>query len=99
MRQLGARRQVLAVTHLAQVAACAHAQLLVAKALHQGQTTSEIRHVDGDDRVKEVARMLGGTITDSSRAHALGMIDAAAQDDARAAAAPNGKPRRKKEVA
>ncbi|MEY4764703.1 MAG: hypothetical protein RI907_1376 [Pseudomonadota bacterium] len=93
MRRLGERRQVLAVTHLAQVAACAHAQLLVAKSLQGGQTTSEIRPVEGDERVKEVARMLGGTITDSSRAHAQGMLDAAV-------ATSSGAPRkRKKELA
>jgi len=106
MRRLGARRQVLAVTHLAQVAACAHSQLLVAKALHQGQTCSEIRHVDADERVREVARMLGGTITDSSRAHAQGMLDAAVAADQTDQAKLNAKagrnppkPRRNKEVA
>jgi DNA repair protein RecN (Recombination protein N) len=104
MRRLGGRRQVLAVTHLAQVAACAHAQLLVAKALQQGQTCSEIRRVDGDERVREVARMLGGSITDSSRAHAQGMVDDAVQSDQAdliedLKPTASGRPRRKKEAA
>ncbi len=80
MRRLGHGRQVMAVTHLAQVAACAHQHLVVSKALSGGQTTSDIREVKADDRVREVARMLGGTITDTSRAHSQAMLDAASQD-------------------
>ncbi len=99
MRRLGASRQVLAVTHLAQVAACAHAQLLVAKSLQGGQTTSEIRPVQGEARLNEVARMLGGQLNDSSRAHAQGMLHAATEADALAAAPTGSKARRKKELA
>ncbi|MDI1260630.1 DNA repair protein RecN [Aquabacterium sp.] len=77
MQRLGASQQVLAVTHLAQVAACAHQHLVVSKALSQGTTTSDIREVSGEDRVREVARMLGGTVTDTSRAHAQVMVDTA----------------------
>ena len=77
MQRLGASQQVLAVTHLAQVAACAHQHLVVSKALSQGTTTSDIREVTAEDRVREVARMLGGTITDTSRAHAQVMVDTA----------------------
>jgi len=80
MRRLGLGRQVMAVTHLAQVAACAHQHLVVSKALSGGQTTSDIREVKADDRVREVARMLGGTITDTSRAHSQAMLDAASQE-------------------
>lgn len=80
MRRLGHGRQVMAVTHLAQVAACAHQHLVVSKALSGGQTTSDIREVKADDRVREVARMLGGTITDTSRAHSQAMLDAASQE-------------------
>lgn len=85
MQRLGRGRQVLAVTHLAQVAASAHQHLLVSKALSDGQTTSDIREVRSDERVKEVARMLGGTITDTSRAHAQAMLDAASRHDAQTA--------------
>jgi DNA repair protein RecN (Recombination protein N) len=60
MKQLGASAQVLAVTHLAQVAACADGHFVVAKALQGGQTLSSVRPVDGEARVAEVARMLGG---------------------------------------
>lgn len=81
MQQLGRDRQVLAVTHLAQVAACAHQHLVVSKALTAGQTSSDIRPVESDDRVKEIARMLGGVITDTSRAHAQAMLQSAREHD------------------
>ena len=81
MQRLGQGRQVLAVTHLAQVAASAHHHLVVSKALQGGQTTSDIRPVEGDDRTREVARMLGGAITDTSRAHAQAMLAQARELD------------------
>jgi DNA repair protein RecN (Recombination protein N) len=81
MQQLGRERQVLAVTHLAQVAACAHQHLVVSKAVTGGQTSSDIRPVASDDRVKEIARMLGGAITDTSRAHAQAMLQSAREHD------------------
>src|SRR5690606_39089433 len=77
MQRLGRDQQVLAVTHLAQVAACAHQHLVVSKALQDGQTNSDIRHVSGEDRLREVARMLGGSVTDTSQAHAQSMLDSA----------------------
>jgi DNA repair protein RecN (Recombination protein N) len=77
MQKLGVSHQVLAVTHLAQVAAHAHQHLLVSKALQGGQTTSDIRPVEGDERTREVARMLGGTVTETSRAHAAAMLSQA----------------------
>ncbi len=84
MQRLGMDRQVLAVTHLAQVAACAHHHLLVSKSLQGGQTTSDIRSVDDEARVQEVARMLGGTVSDTSLAHARVMLDTAGQAAAKA---------------
>ena len=100
MQRLGRDRQVLAVTHLAQVAACAHQHLVVAKAVHDGQTTSDIREVRDEVRTTEIARMLGGQITDTSRAHAQAMlITATAQDVADAAPATGKAPRKRKEAA
>ena len=89
MQQLGRDRQVLAVTHLAQVAACAHQHLVVSKALVDGQTSSDIRPVSDDARVQEIARMLGGAITDTSRAHAQAMLHTAHSADT-ADTAPEG---------
>jgi len=72
MKQLGARVQVLAVTHLAQVAACADRHFVVAKALRGRQTVSSVVPVEGEARVAEVARMLGGeTLSGTAHAQAL----------------------------
>jgi DNA repair protein RecN (Recombination protein N) len=80
MKQLGRQRQVLAVTHLAQVAACADHHYLVSKALGtDGATTSTVAPVGGEARVAEVARMLGGErLGGTSLAHAQAMLQQAA---------------------
>jgi DNA repair protein RecN (Recombination protein N) len=76
MKRLGIDRQVLAVTHLPQVAASADQHLLVAKQT-QGQTTlSSVVTVQGEQRVAEVARMLGGEhLSDTTLAHAREMLE------------------------
>lgn len=60
MRRLGQDRQVLAVTHLPQVAACADHHLQVSKQSGDQGTHSDVRVMDMDARVHELARMLGG---------------------------------------
>ncbi len=91
MKQLGASTQVLAVTHLAQVAACADQHFVVAKSLHGGATRSEVRPVSGEERVAEVARMLGGErLAGTSRAHAQAMLDGRGGDDGSDAGAGRG---------
>jgi DNA repair protein RecN (Recombination protein N) len=79
LQRLGADYQVLAVTHLPQVAACADQHFVVAKTASQGVTTSSIDPVADSARVAEVARMLGGQATDASLAHAREMLDKTAQ--------------------
>ncbi|MGM9516846.1 DNA repair protein RecN [Roseateles sp. DB2] len=80
MKQLGRDRQVLAVTHLPQVAACADQHFVVSKALKGGTTCSEVRPVAGEQRVAEIARMLGGErLSSTSLAHAQEMLDLSAQ--------------------
>ena len=59
MQQLGADRQVLAVTHLPQVAACAHHHWLVTKRSDKTGSFSQLQAVAADERVQEIARMLG----------------------------------------
>ena len=77
MKQLGLDRQVLAVTHLPQVAACADHHLVVAKQLKQGMTLSSVAPVQGEKRVAEVARMLGGErLSGTTLAHAKEMLEA-----------------------
>jgi DNA repair protein RecN (Recombination protein N) len=74
MKQLGGSSQVLAVTHLAQVAACADQHLVVSKAQRGKTTLSQLQPVAGEARVAEVARMLGGERLGTSRAHAAAML-------------------------
>jgi DNA repair protein RecN (Recombination protein N) len=80
MKQLGRDRQVLAVTHLPQVAACADHHLVVAKQNVTGGVASSVAAVDGEKRVAEIARMLGGErLSGTTLAHAKEMLgDAAA---------------------
>jgi DNA repair protein RecN (Recombination protein N) len=67
LKALAAGAQVLCVTHLAQVAACADAQIVVRKAEAAGRTTATARAVLGEDRVAELSRMLAG-VEDSAHA-------------------------------
>lgn len=77
LRQLGASRQVLAVTHLAQVAACGHQHWRVSKHLQASQTVSQLNALGGEERVRELARMLDGkTDSEVSLAHARELLQA-----------------------
>ncbi|HEX2902669.1 MAG TPA: DNA repair protein RecN [Jatrophihabitans sp.] len=86
-------RQVIVVTHLAQVASFADRHLVVDKSVASsgGVTRSDIRQVDGDDRLAELARMLAGDDTPVARQHAAELIDSA-----RAEPRPGSKRRRSK---
>ena len=78
MKQLGRDRQVLAVTHLPQVAACADHHLVVSKRADKAGTTSNVEPVHGEQRVAEVARMLGGErLSGTTLAHAKEMLGSA----------------------
>jgi DNA repair protein RecN (Recombination protein N) len=75
MKQLGRDRQVLAVTHLPQVAACADHHLVVAKRSEPAGTSSSVVPVQGEQRVAEVARMLGGErLSGTTLAHAKELL-------------------------
>jgi len=77
MRQLGVDRQVLAVTHLPQVAACANHHLVVSKQLQGASTLSSVAAAHGEARVAEIARMLGGErLLETTVAHAKEMLQA-----------------------
>ena len=73
MRQLGAKRQVLCVTHLPQVAAQAQAHYVVTKESQGDRTVSHIRRLDRNERVTELARMLGGQSA-TARRHAEALL-------------------------
>jgi DNA repair protein RecN (Recombination protein N) len=75
LKQLGKRHQVMCVTHLPQVAAQADAQWQVSKSSHAGKTLSSIRVLNEDERIEEIARMLGGVrITETTRKHAAELL-------------------------
>ncbi|MFC2612824.1 MAG: DNA repair protein RecN [Eikenella corrodens] len=81
LRTLGRQHQVLAVTHLPQVAACGAQHWQVSKHSGGGQTVSTIRELEGSARIEEIARMLGGeTLTDTTRRHAAEMLEMAAAE-------------------
>ena len=78
LKRLGRERQVLAVTHLAQVAACADQHFVVSKSAIGAATLSAVHLVQGEARVAEVSRMLGGDqLGQTSAAHAQAMLSAA----------------------
>ncbi|HEY7931220.1 MAG TPA: AAA family ATPase [Acidimicrobiales bacterium] len=72
--ELARRQQVLAVTHLASVAACADHHFVVRKETAEGTTQTTVRRVEGDERVGEIARMLAGTVNPESRALAARLL-------------------------
>lgn len=79
MRRVAGCHQVFAITHLAQLAARAHQHIVVSKGARGGITTADVAVLDGDARVAEVARMLGGDSESAvSRAHAAELLENAA---------------------
>lgn len=82
LRRLSKNRQVLCVTHLPQVASQAHQHLFVAKNQKAAVTSSTVRCLTEQERVEEVARMLGGvTITANTLAHAQEMLESTRTGD------------------
>ncbi|MCM5510922.1 DNA repair protein RecN [Vibrio sp. SCSIO 43169] len=78
LRKLGESTQVLCVTHLPQVAGCGHQQLFVAKQTKAGKTETQMHSLDNEQRVSELARLLGGSeITESTLANAKELLIAA----------------------
>lgn len=100
MRDVAMHHQVLAISHLAQIAARAHNHLVVLKSAVETVTTADTRMVSGEDRVVEIARMLGGDAErEVSRAHARELLERGCADDSvmtrRKLSEPKGKPARK----
>lgn len=78
LRELGTSRQVLCVTHLPQVASQAQGHFRVSKHTDARKALTRIEGLDGNDRVEELARMLGGVkITETTRKHAREMLERA----------------------
>jgi DNA repair protein RecN (Recombination protein N) len=68
------RRQVLVITHLPQIAARADRHLFVSKAPRSGMATSEVTLIHGEDRIVELARMLGDPDGREARRHAQALL-------------------------
>jgi DNA repair protein RecN (Recombination protein N) len=86
LRRVALHHQVFAITHLPQIAARAHHHILVTKGVPEGVTTADVRVLDGEPRVHEIARMLGGDPERSvSREHARELL-ASAESGARSIA-------------
>jgi DNA repair protein RecN (Recombination protein N) len=86
LKKLGEQRQVMCITHLPQVAAAGDHQWQVTKSADPakgGRVASRIKVLDKQERVEEIARMLGGEkITETTRTHAAEMLVAAGKTTA-----------------
>ena len=78
LKSLSVGEQALCVTHLAQVAVCADQQIQVQKSADGGLTRVQTTLLDETERIDEIARMLGGRLSDQSRAHATELLATAA---------------------
>jgi DNA repair protein RecN (Recombination protein N) len=76
LKRVAEKRQVFCITHLPQIASMAASHYGVAKSVKKDRTSTEVRLLDGQERVDEIARMLGGkTITEATLKHAGEMIE------------------------
>jgi DNA repair protein RecN (Recombination protein N) len=76
LRQVAQHHQVFVITHLPQLASRAHHQLSVEKGRAGGLASTEVREVSGEDRITEIARMLGGNPRSArSRDHARELLE------------------------
>ena len=75
LRALGSAFQVLCITHLPQIAACADTHFAIEKRVERGRTRTSVVRLDAEGRVEELGRMLGGeTVTEGLRASAREML-------------------------
>lgn len=78
LHQLGSSKQVLCITHLAQVASYCDHHYQVSKSSSKASTTSHVKQLNSEQRVQEIARMLGGEkITEQTLRHAQELIETA----------------------
>ncbi len=72
---IGKNHQVICVTHLAQVACFGTKHFFISKIVEDGNTKTNLAQLIGDDRVSEIARLIGGNISDFSLSHAKLMLE------------------------
>ncbi len=77
MAGIADRRQVIVITHLAQVAARGHHHFVVDKVVEGKRTHSRLNLVEDNQRIDEIARMLGGMNSESGRKHAEDLLSGA----------------------
>jgi DNA repair protein RecN (Recombination protein N) len=75
LAEVAKRHKVLVITHLPQIAARADRHLVVSKRAKGGLATSDVGWIHGEDRVAELARMLGDPDAETARRHALAMLN------------------------
>ncbi|MBT3181665.1 MAG: DNA repair protein RecN [Deltaproteobacteria bacterium] len=76
LKQVSKSKQIICITHLPQVAVYGDSHIKILKQIKAGRTVTKLNRLPADDRVDEIARMLGGEkITDATRAHAVEMIE------------------------
>jgi DNA repair protein RecN (Recombination protein N) len=81
LREVGRDQQVIAITHLASVAARADHHFVIEKVIVRGITTTSVRAISGQERVREIARMLAGNdVTEESRALAEQLLENSSED-------------------
>jgi DNA repair protein RecN (Recombination protein N) len=78
LAEVAERHQVLVITHLPQIAARADSHLAVSKEARRGIATSDVQVLHGEDRINEIARMLGDAEGDAARRHAQALLRAPA---------------------
>jgi DNA repair protein RecN (Recombination protein N) len=75
LRNLSQNHQILCITHLASIAVCADNQIKIEKIVSNGNTSTHVHRIDGDERVTEIARMLSGdAVSEASLAHAASLL-------------------------
>lgn len=75
LEKLSRTHQVIAITHLAQIAAKAGTHFCVSKKEDAGRTISTIEEIEGDERIKEIARLLSGEVSDIAIEHARSLLE------------------------
>lgn len=75
LKQVSGGRQIICVTHLAQVAAYADNHLLISKSTENGKTFTSVESLDKEGRVNELARIMGGTMTDALKKSAEELLE------------------------
>lgn len=80
LSELALTHQVIVVTHLAQIAVRADHHMMVEKVQKRGRTTIDVRTISGDDRVREIGRMLDGLSTSKSIDHAKALLQRVSRD-------------------